>query len=529
MCINPVSIPNPYLKRKIYRSEMGQLVETDPRLYDHAPFVEVPCGKCAECRNTYYNSILQRCIVESQSSYLYFVTLTYDNKHVPSITLPGGQTIYYSDYTHIQNMFKRMRANEVIDRDYRYICVTDYGSAKNRPHFHLLIFVAKKDGDTLVTPYHYENLLFTYLQIYFAKNVGTRKQPKYEKLFTYAVRRSSAGVKTNYFVKYVSIERDFSHTITDSTTLVKTVRYLIGYMNKSSKFDEHVADLLAPLLYTDQILYSKLSRLLRTQVRYSKGLGFGFDSSGQKQFLSPISLSNSLNVALYNDFKRTLPKTFELFQEEYPELAQQTLDQLWHNNMREFDTLQDYLESLDTRQFHLHIFALIYFGNTMARLIRELYYDTHISQPTISYHYAFIHPTPGYKMPTKVTYSPTMDNYVYKYIRKGVDEGISAHVPYLAFILPGTQPTYLPLCSFYKRYATTQEDTLNMYKSCGVKNFVAWKELFTKHMADTVRKANISKSNEFRASLSEDNICYIQTSCISLTNRTADIYSVLFT
>lgn len=527
MCINPVSIPNPYIKRKVYRQEMGQLVETDPRLYNHAPFVEVPCGKCAECRNTYHNSILQRCLVEAQSSYLYFVTLTYDNKHVPSLVLPTGQRIFYSDYTHVQHMFKRLRANNVIDRDFRYICVTDYGTAKNRPHFHLLIFVSKKSGDTPATPFHYENLFFTHLQIYFAENVGTRKHPVYEKLFTYAIRRTSAGVKTNYFVKYVSLQRDFCHTIQDSTTLVKTVRYLIGYMNKSSKFDEFVDKLLSIYRDTDPILFNKLSRLLRTTVHYSKGLGFGFDN-GVKLSLQPISRSCSLNVSVYTELKKTLPKRFEDFQLSYPELAESVLDYMWHNCMREYDSLEDYLDTLDTRGFYLHCISLIYFPKNMARLIRELYYNTHISTPTVSYFYAFIHPTAGYKMPTKLSYTPITESYVYKYIRKGVDEGISHHVPYLAFILPGSQPTYLPLCSFYKRYATTQEDTLAMYKSCGVKNFVEWQELFSKYMADSVKKACISKSNDFRNSLSEENICISQNSCLTLFTA-KELFTILFT
>lgn len=547
MCQNPVRVLNPNYERTSFRSVEGEIVETDPRLYSQKKYIDVPCGKCSDCRNTYYNSLLQRCIVESRSSYMYFVTLTYDNNHIPRLSL-GDHTIFYSDYKHIQDMFKRIRFNNILDRDFRYLSVCEYGDKRHRPHHHLLIFVSKLDTDTDSTPYIIERTLFDNLKKYYAVNIGTRKNPHYECLFTYSLRRTPFGIKTNYFVKYVDISHNSVLPVVDSDTLVRTVRYLIGYLNKSSAFDTFVGEILAPFKISDPILFARLSTKLRSRCRYSKGLGFGF-INGKKHSMFPIYNNMSLHVANYNKQKQTLPSTWEEFQDLYPEEANNTVEFLWRCTLSESDSVSTYMDRLrtnfewddvpfdfdisiiqhyDSHQYRYFINCCIYFPHTIDHIVKTYIYDTHIEYASISYLFDFLHKKSAYRLPTINTYERPKNDPVYDYIRTFISQGLKNKVPFIPFVIPSSTPQYIPLCAFYKRFCTTNDDILNMYNSIGCDNYDQWQEQF-EHFAETsLRRATISKTNESRSDLSDNSICISQN--INITLRAdKDLFTILFT
>lgn len=93
--------------------------------------VTIPCGQCIGCRLEYSRQWALRCYHESQ---LYdensFLTLTYDNEH-----LPNDKSIHKEE---IQKFFKRLRKNT--GRKIRYFACGEYGSKNNRPHYHAIIF-----------------------------------------------------------------------------------------------------------------------------------------------------------------------------------------------------------------------------------------------------------------------------------------------------------------------------------------------------------------------------------------------------
>lgn len=86
------------------------------------------------------------------SSSAFFVTLTYDDEHVP-ITDNGLQTVDKED---VQKFFKRLR-KDLGKRDdfdeakpFRYYLVSEYGPQTLRPHYHGIFFNLPRDyGDTL--------------------------------------------------------------------------------------------------------------------------------------------------------------------------------------------------------------------------------------------------------------------------------------------------------------------------------------------------------------------------------------------
>ncbi len=90
---------------------------------------EVGCRECWQCRKRRVNDYVGRCIAESKfAKKTYAVTLTYD----------GGQgvnavTLIYKD---VQDFLKRLRKKYKC----RYIVTGEYGSAKGRSHWHIILF-----------------------------------------------------------------------------------------------------------------------------------------------------------------------------------------------------------------------------------------------------------------------------------------------------------------------------------------------------------------------------------------------------
>lgn len=231
-------------------------------------------------------------------------------------------------------MFKRFRFAELLDRDFRYLTVNEYGDKKHRPHFHILLFVARKESDKLNTPSIIRNIIFDNLGKFFAINKGTKKEPVYEKLFTYRQKYTKNGIKTNYFVKYVedydaqdkicSYLGAETQDLVDTVTNVKTTRYLIGYVNKPSKYEQKL-ECVIDRYKEDDIMRNKLVRMLRSQVRYSKGFGCGF-TNGKKYYLPKISVRCSLNSIIYTELCDSLPEKYEDFCEMYPDMRNDLID-----------------------------------------------------------------------------------------------------------------------------------------------------------------------------------------------------------
>ncbi len=91
--------------------------------------VEVACRECWQCRKRRVDDLIGRCIAESKySKKTYAITLTYaQDAGVNAVTLV---------YKDVQDFLKRLRKNYKC----RYIVAGEYGSAKGRAHWHIIVF-----------------------------------------------------------------------------------------------------------------------------------------------------------------------------------------------------------------------------------------------------------------------------------------------------------------------------------------------------------------------------------------------------
>ena len=128
-CYNPIKLKceNKFVKR-------GRVMISEPT------YLTVPCGKCLACIGQKSNELAMRCehenIFYGYGENSCFVTLTYDNEH-----LPNDYSLHLED---LQKFLKRLRItiNRKISKSKRikYLAVGEYGSQRGRPHYHLIVF-----------------------------------------------------------------------------------------------------------------------------------------------------------------------------------------------------------------------------------------------------------------------------------------------------------------------------------------------------------------------------------------------------
>jgi len=99
--------------------------------------VPVPCGKCPPClkrRSDAWGFRLSK--EENVHTNSSFITLTYDNNHVP-MTEKNYMTLCKKDF---QDFMKRLRKYHSKSIKIKYWACGEYGSTTFRPHYHAIIF-----------------------------------------------------------------------------------------------------------------------------------------------------------------------------------------------------------------------------------------------------------------------------------------------------------------------------------------------------------------------------------------------------
>lgn len=117
----------------------------NPYKYANNEYLDIPCGQCVGCRLDYAKDWTTRMMLEAlYHEKTMFVTLTYDDEHVPHSRYCEEETgeikdiltLFPEDFT---KFMKRLRyyynKNEL-----RFYMCGEYGSKTLRPHYHMICF-----------------------------------------------------------------------------------------------------------------------------------------------------------------------------------------------------------------------------------------------------------------------------------------------------------------------------------------------------------------------------------------------------
>ena len=195
MCLNPVTI---YVNNK-YDAQGTRNVQ-------------VPCGKCVECKKRYQNSWYVRFYEECKNwPHFIFFTLTYSNDNVPYyVDKESGEcynTVYKKD---VQGWMKYFR--KTLYRKYgksvklKYFITSEYGPRTLRPHYHGILWgVDYTDFQTIALDYWQKRYGFTTSEQLSSPLVSKRS----DRSLRYVAKYCSKGVYENYLVGQGKVDKTF--------------------------------------------------------------------------------------------------------------------------------------------------------------------------------------------------------------------------------------------------------------------------------------------------------------------------------
>ena len=202
MCTHPVLIPNPYYRKS--DKGVGFMKDTVNR------YITIPCRHCPECYANMQMQLVQRVQMECLEAHCFFCTLTYNDEAMPHIYLPRYDVdIRFSDVADVQNMMKRLRKRDAFGRPYRYLAVSELGSKRARPHFHILFFLPHRPedfdsrGNCTSACLDLENKMFKAVLKEWRRNISNDwRHPDYQPLCTFVRKWTRKGLSTTYDLHY---------------------------------------------------------------------------------------------------------------------------------------------------------------------------------------------------------------------------------------------------------------------------------------------------------------------------------------
>lgn len=246
MCLAPIIIKNPY-----FRSGHIGMNALHNTLDSH---MAVPCGNCAQCIAMRQSFYLQRVQMESLRSHLFMFTLTYNDESLIYADV-GDYHLAIPFWPDVQNLFKRFRRSGY---QFRYSCVSEYGSRRHRPHFHGILALDKSLGNPRLLEQQYSALFRKEWRRNYSNNSFS---PDYRPLFTPHYER---GRLTTFDFHY--IEPVINH---DNDCAYYVSKYITKYDSWTKGLLGKIA--LDPDLEPEEIQY--LIKLVKTRSNTSKDFG----------------------------------------------------------------------------------------------------------------------------------------------------------------------------------------------------------------------------------------------------------------
>lgn len=232
-------------------------------------FLKVPCGHCTECVEARQRNIIQRLQVEELSNHLFFCTLTYNNESLPKLLCSNGRSIRYASRRDVALMVKRLKKNDAFGRPFKYFYVSELGSKRGRPHFHLIFCIEKRKGDRFPDIMMLETRGFSNVLSEWRRNYGSTRKPDYKPCCTYIRRMIRGELKTTF---------DF-HYINPSSTrngALDVAFYVTKYMMKPSNHAVRLQQALRLNLSENE--YQDVWKVVRPAMCASPGLGLSDES-----------------------------------------------------------------------------------------------------------------------------------------------------------------------------------------------------------------------------------------------------------
>lgn len=271
MCTSPIYIDNKNFMKSSYHRE--RLSQKFPWKDFSSKSLKVKCGHCKECIRQKQDALVQRVQMESLKNHFFMCTLTYCPDELPIYTV-GDYQIRFARYQDVKYTLNRLRLNNSFGIPFRTLTVSELGSKRGRPHFHILFMFPKSYFSSEKEDYIQECDSFaSKSQHYFTvlsewkKNYGTRKNPDWHRLTIYKEKWVNGVLKKNYDFHYVN-------PFLTKNGVEDCGYYVLKYMFKPSDRAVRLQQALKLNLTEDE--YKSVWNIVRP--KYVVPIGFGLNS-----------------------------------------------------------------------------------------------------------------------------------------------------------------------------------------------------------------------------------------------------------
>ncbi|UPW41347.1 replication initiator protein [Sigmofec virus UA08Rod_3978] len=547
MCKSPIKIPNPNYGKKIasYNFSTGHIIHEDTELsnfVDTRRLIEVPCRVCDECIAVRTSNFTQRMQMESLTSYGFNIMLSYDAAHVPCTYItPKGSSIpalvHYADQTHIQNMMKRLRKLDIFsDRDFRYFAVSEFGSKRLRPHWHIIMFVSRKKGDTVSDVEKLTEKLRFHVYDQWTINVGSKRSPKYEHLCQNVQKVMNGKTYSSYYMElirpYTTIQGKYVpkplkiEDFDSPQYFAAAYSYISKYVQKESAFDQTLATYFDKLsnsfivpsspkkeMSDVQLAFKQLRAVIGSKFLCSKGLGFGFNpETGKKVYF--VNLKKKYHIAettlACREFQTLVRLALRDNQKMTSDLYRLIVDS---SGMPQFST-DAYRKCCNSTLGS--IFGVAIRVDRQYRRTFHALYPNEILPPPIKEDELSKLLASTFDTDSVLDVSES-ELLTARILRDSVERSADSKTPAFHLFLPNA--THQPMCSYYTRLVIEHHHLRRKYKALGVCNHNQYMDLIEKQkkQPETREKAqlraNILKARNNNSKFTSDrnyDICHEQ-------------------
>lgn len=190
-----------------------------------------------------------------------FVTLTYDEEHVPINTCPAEWSCAPLVKDHLTRYIKRLRKS-LGKNKIRYYAVGEYGEKHNRPHYHLIIFGLGPESEEIDEAWKYGIVYKGDVSYKSAQYVAAYVQKK-----LYGKREKEYGDKIPpYSVMSKGLGKAFCDE--NSETLVDTLSVTIN--GKPAGLPRYYRKRLGDRITEERLLMERLARGAEREERHEK-------------------------------------------------------------------------------------------------------------------------------------------------------------------------------------------------------------------------------------------------------------------
>lgn len=360
MCLFPILIENANYNRFSRSSYFSKYKDTTSR------YIYRPCGVCSQCLELRQVYFIQRAQMETFDNDLFFCTLTYNRKYLPVIDI-NGYKIKYPRYHDIRLFMQALRNKNVFGSDFKYCCVSEYGKKdkSHRPHWHILFSVPKIPNESFALKLYREKNLYWKVLECWSENIGTRKQPVYDRRLDLVYRNGRSTYDFHYVNPSLTSdgELDVAFYITKYTLKINDYTKKLKsalYFNCGDKFS-YYWNLVRPRILTSKYFGSPKSSAVIKHI--NKGIQLAIDAcSPYPYFINPLSGKTFPLAPYYRDIFIT------------EDMMSSFLANSDHELLTDYDLMQATKEELTIYEKEQREKR---FRNKVSKIVaRDLYYDS---------------------------------------------------------------------------------------------------------------------------------------------------------